>query len=142
MLEVADRLAIRELIARYNHALDYTRDTDEWVGTFLPDGLFVLGRGERHDGEAELRSYFEAGTESRKTARGRILHWVENLLIHPKSSEHETRATSDLLLIAVVPEGTRVDRTGHYEDVLCKSEGRWRFRERRVFIDQYPPPPP
>ena len=37
---VADKIAIRELTARYNHAIDEGR-VDEWVATFTDDGTFV-----------------------------------------------------------------------------------------------------
>ena len=55
-LSLADRLEIRELIARYNWAID-TRDGVAVADTFVPDGVFDGGRVFR--GREELIAFGE-----------------------------------------------------------------------------------
>ena len=38
-LSVEDQLAIQQLYARYNHAIDFGR-ADEWAACFTSDGVF------------------------------------------------------------------------------------------------------
>ena len=61
-LNAQDHEEIRQLLARYNFAIDFG-DIDGWVQTFTPDGTFsCLGLpdgaplGGTHEGESALRA--------------------------------------------------------------------------------------
>src|SRR5215475_14004571 len=53
---IADQLAIRELVARYNYAIDEGRP-DEWVATFVPDGTFESSVLGTHTGADALLAF-------------------------------------------------------------------------------------
>jgi hypothetical protein len=57
-----DQLAIRELVARYNYAIDEARP-EEWVATFVSDGTFestALGAHTVNGDDATARCYLIA----------------------------------------------------------------------------------
>ncbi len=69
-ISVEDRQAILELVARYNQAFDYG-DTDAWVKTFTPDGIFADSGGFSVQGTEELRAFATERTPGSVASR----HW-------------------------------------------------------------------
>ena len=62
-----DQIAIRELVARYNYAIDEERP-EEWVATFVPDGTFestALGAHNGGDALLEFAKGYIAAFEGR-----------------------------------------------------------------------------
>src|SRR5262245_52679420 len=53
---LADGLEIRELVARYNYAIDEGRP-EEWVATFVPDGTFESTALGKHTGREALMAF-------------------------------------------------------------------------------------
>src|ERR1700759_4596578 len=53
---LADGLAARERVARYNYAIDEGRP-EEWVATFVPDGTFESTALGKHTGPDGLMAF-------------------------------------------------------------------------------------
>jgi hypothetical protein len=53
MINLEDREMVRELYSRYAHTLDDGR-YEEWVGCFIPDGVFDSPWVGRHVGSENL----------------------------------------------------------------------------------------
>jgi hypothetical protein len=53
---IEDQFAIRELVARYNYAIDEGRP-EEWVTTFVPDGTFESSALGTHTGAEALLAF-------------------------------------------------------------------------------------
>jgi uncharacterized protein (TIGR02246 family) len=133
----ADRSEIVELVARYNWALDITRDPEAVADCFTDDGVFVSGNGSGGRTRAGLVEYFGGGGERLRPGDAPVLrHWTTNHLV--EGDGDEATHSAYILLIALGEAGARVDRTGVYRDRLRRVDGRWLFAERQVSIDQYP----
>jgi len=136
-VDAAEREDIRDLLARYNQAIDFG-DADGWVACFTPEGVFECTGlpegsplGGRYEGAEALRGY--AVTHFSK-ARGRARHWNDSLVIDGDGQE----ATMSCYLLALSVGRGLVGTTGVYRDQLRKVAGQWRFVHRHIAID--PPP--
>jgi hypothetical protein len=123
---VADQLAIRELVARYNHAIDDGRP-EEWVATFVPDGTFESTALGAHTGADALLAFakgYIAAVEGR--------HCTSDFVIEVDGDDARSRC----YLIAVSNAGAPIiSVTAVYEDVLRRTPDGWRFVHRRVTPD-------
>ncbi|MGE3962121.1 MAG: nuclear transport factor 2 family protein [Dehalococcoidia bacterium] len=122
-LTTDDRLAIQELLARYNHAIDFGTPED-WAATFAPDGTFE-SRGEVHAGLEQLTA-FARGFRERMAG---VRHWNNNLVI--EGDADDARATCYLQLW----KGSELLSEGRYVDTLRRADGVWRFASRKVVRD-------
>lgn len=137
-LSPQDHEDIRQLLARYNFAIDLGR-IGQWVNCFTSDGVFECtglpegsALGGRHAGPDALRDYAVTHFGIHK---GRARHWNWNLLIEPAG---ENRAVMTCYLNAQTAgqgDSAVLRATGIYEDELVKDEEGWRFRSRHVTID-------
>lgn len=134
-LSADDHEAIRQLLARYNFAVDFG-ETDAWAACFVADGVFLCTGlpdghplGGRHQGPAELAAYARTHYE---TNSGTARHWNWNLVIDGDGNA----ATMKCYLAA--QSGTGVNAVlrsiGVYRDKLRKVDGNWLFEERHVTI--------
>jgi hypothetical protein len=137
-----DHEDIRQLLARYNLAIDLGR-IGQWVDCFTADGVFeCLGLpdgaalGGRHEGPDALRAYAETHFGINQ---GRARHWNWNLVVDPAG---DGRASMTCYLNAYTagqagPDGggpiLRV--SGIYRDELVRGDDGWRFSSRQVTID-------
>jgi len=135
-MEIADRLAIEDLYARYCVALD-TGDEAGWVDCFTEDGEF--------DGRALAKGRDELAQYHRERMAARAAepfsnpqHWNNNLLL--RGEPPEVQAFSYVIRIATMRDGgdIRVVRVGAYRDRLLKQGDRWRFARREVSFDTVP----
>ena len=123
---VADKLAIRELSARYNFAIDEGR-VDEWVATFTEGGTFESSLLGTHTGQAALREF---GKGYSAAFNGR--HCTTDHVVDVDGD----RARQRCYLVLVNNEGgSRVSTTAVYEDDLERTPEGWRFVHRRVVPD-------
>ncbi|MEX2373109.1 MAG: nuclear transport factor 2 family protein [Dehalococcoidia bacterium] len=122
-LNTDDRIAIQDLLARYNHAID-GGDAVAWAATFTSDGTFESG-GRTHEGTEALTAF--AGQFAERMAGSR--HWNNNLVIEGDGDA----ATMHCYLILV--RNKEVVTTARYEDTLRRVDGAWRFASRRVVPD-------
>lgn len=127
--ELAAREAIRDTIARYNHAGDRGR-FDEMVATFLPGGVLELdgsqvSGGGRHEGRDALRDFFShVGDDRGMTV---LRHCVTNTLIDVASPREATARSYFTVLTDI-----GVDHWGTYHDRLEPVGARWLLAHRSV----------
>ena len=136
-LQADDYEEIRQLLARYNFAIDFGH-IDDWVETFVPVGKFScvgLSKdaplGGTHEGKDALRSYAESHFG---VNQGRARHWNWNLVIEGNGDT----ATMQCYLNAYSAgqgESALFRVTGVYRDRLSRTESGWKFVEREVTID-------
>lgn len=126
------RLEISELVARYNHAVDFG-DVDAWMECFTHDGSFESGPRPSSSvhGTEELRAYAERVAEG----AGRMRHWTSNSVIEGDGDEATHRMYLAVLGVARTGEAPRLLLTGIYDDQLVRADDVWQFRGRRVTFD-------
>jgi hypothetical protein len=137
-LTALDYEEIRQLLARYNFAVDFG-DVETWAGCFTPEGVFHCTGlpdgsplGGRHEGRAALVAY---ATTHFSLAKGNARHWNWNLLIEGDGDE----ATMQCYLATAggKPNAT-IHAAGVYRHRLRKVDGRWLFVERHINVDPQP----
>jgi ketosteroid isomerase-like protein len=129
-LSVEDQLAIQQLYAKYNHAID-SGNGARWAETFTDNGTFISASGT-FSGSEQLAG-FATGFGSRLKAR----HWTNNLVLEGDTA----KATGSCYLVLYrltpgeqPPAGILV--TAIYNDELAKGpDGGWRFTKREVTGD-------
>lgn len=133
-LTTEDRLAIQELYARYNHAIDLG-DPKGWAATFTEDGVFSAPTTGTFEGAQALLEFAERaqGVKAR--------HWTNNLVLDGdgrSAADGDARSAAGscyLLLLGVAQRPANVLASGIYRDELVCTPGGWRFRRRTVEID-------
>ena len=129
-LSVEDQLAIQQLYARYNFAID-SGNGPAWAETFAESGVFISASGT-FTGSEQL-SGFASGFAARLKGR----HWTNNLVLEGDTGK--ATGTCYLLLFRLTPgeqppAGILV--TAIYNDELAKgADGAWRFTKRTVTGD-------
>lgn len=130
--EVEDRLAIRELTARYNFCID-DRDLTSVGELFTDNASFGSKDGAmRAVGRAAILTQFE----SRFSVLGATNHFAHDHVIW---FENPTRARGQLAVHAEVwRKETPMITALRYDDVYEKSsDGLWRFAERALSFFYY-----
>jgi hypothetical protein len=120
----ADKIAINELVARYNMAMDHVQAAD-WAATFTEDGELVIDGKTIAKGRAALIAMVE--NAARGTYRGR--HWVCNSII---DGEGDTARLRMYVLSFGINEGIVPRVMGEYDDTLVRVSGQWKFRTRNI----------
>ena len=140
MIEVAElaiREAVRDTLARYNHAGDRGR-LEELAAQFTPDGILEVHGRDRLEGRAAIIAGL--GGVVRRSQDGAVpggpppivRHHVSSVLIHDVTPD---RAEADSYFAVFTRDG--LDHWGRYRDVLVPCEGRWLLAHRRVRTDAY-----
>jgi uncharacterized protein (TIGR02246 family) len=130
-LSTDDVLAIQQLAARYNHAVD-SGDGAGFAATFTEEGALVTG--ERIQGRATLAA-FGSGLPDRLP---RSRHRLTNLLVEADPADPDSAHARAYLTIdaAVGDGGARVPlQSGIYADTLRRVDGEWLFVERVFTAD-------
>lgn len=129
-LSTEDQLAIQQLYARYNHAIDSGNGAG-WAACFSADGVFSSASGTFTGTEA--LAGFATAFGSRMKAR----HWINNLVINAAGDGAATG--SCYLALFLLNPGEKppanVLTTAIYNDELAKQGGQWRFTKRTVTGD-------
>ena len=124
-----DKIAIQEVMARYNFAIDFG-DIEAYMDCFTEDGGFtnIFGSCKGHNA---LRQYITERTRERPG------HPLRHMMLNPIIDVHgdQASAKSYFLLFRVVPEPIQLLTTGCYKDELYKKGGAWRFSHRQVEFD-------
>jgi SnoaL-like protein len=137
-ISLEDKDAIRELVARYDLAIDLG-DYEAYANTFTVDGTFwVDGFGEgsivagRHTGRPALFNFAKLNYEA---YQGHLRHWNNGVQLI-EGAGNRARMTSYMIGITVGMLGTaHILETGVYYDRLCKIDGDWFFEERHFIAD-------
>lgn len=120
---VEDQLEIAQLRARYCHLLDERR-WDEFVALFTADGVF---EGlEAVSGHQALRAFF--GERVPKLAED-FWHFCTNGTVEIDGDVATGRISMEYLSVT---DGVSFVSAGHYDDVMRRVDGRWRFAARRI----------
>ncbi len=129
-----DIVEIEQLLNCYCHAVDRGL-VDEIVDAFHPDGVLLL-KWKEHTlvGHRAIREWFDdyvkMVAESKQYSRHKITcPWIriegaKATAISYLDGECADKATGRVKISA-----------GRYEDELVKEDGRWRFKQRAIFID-------
>jgi hypothetical protein len=145
--ELVAREAVRDTLARYNHAGDRGR-LDELAAQFTPDGVLEIHGGQRLEGRAAIaaglggvvrRSHNHSASPGNDEPAPRDLppivrHHVSSILIHDVTPE---RAQAASYFAVLTRDG--LDHWGRYRDTLVPCEGRWLLAHRFVRTDAYAP---
>ena len=147
--KVEDRQAIEQLLmGDYPRALD-SNDWAAYAALFTKDGTLIMGGGStKRTGPAAILEYFSgrpapapatsaAPSPCPVPAGGhRSEHVVTNLTLHLDGDT----ATDQAYWQTIVTRDCKsvVAGAGHYEDVLKREDGHWKFSKREI-IDDIPP---
>ena len=135
--ELADRLAIRELVDAYASCAD-TRDAEGQMALFTQDTTFIVfmdsraaepsytltGRGALAPVFANLRNYMATmhfNGQSTVELDGERATGLSYCIAHHVSVEGDKRS----LMVAHI----------RYLDTFVKQDGQWRFAERKLMVD-------
>jgi hypothetical protein len=131
LMTVANRLAIGDLTARYNRALE-TGDLETWIGTFVQEGVLRGAGGETFSGHRELAGFFRAAPPGRIRVTADAQVDVDGV--------HARQECRFLTLRSGTNGGAapEVEAVGRYRDELVYERGRWYFSTREVVADLSP----
>ena len=127
MSELAEKDAIRELMAEYCFCLDNDRFAD-MAALFTEDGTWdtAFGKGTGHAGvEALVRKL-----RTSATPLPRAIHHVTNIVI--KVDGNTAKCFSNWVTVQNSPQGPKVGSGGSYTDDMVKQSGKWLFRYRKI----------
>lgn len=135
-MDVADRLAILDLLHRYGHCYD-EGDFDALERCFAEDATFAISGGiggmpAVMTGRAEIRERMEARRAA--TAGAQRRHLITNVIMDA-DGEDTVRAASYLLLGSTEDGQLHLPVTGRYTDVLVRQGGGWAIAERTLAMD-------
>ena len=122
---VADRDAIRDLLARYTYNGDRGRITD-LAACFADDGVLEYP-GNRAQGPAAIAAALSSG--ERDPRRTFVRHHITNPLIEIAGDSATARS------YFAVHADAGPDHSGTYDDRLIRTRYGWRFAHRRVRVD-------
>jgi hypothetical protein len=134
--EAADRLAIRELVDAYAFCAD-ARDAEGQKALFTDDTRFVVYMaGEGSEATDDLR-----GRESRTPVFDNLNTYAVTMHLNGQSTValDGDRATGETYCLAhhvSSDDGGRrlMIAAIRYEDAFVKTDGTWRFAERRLYV--------
>lgn len=129
--EVADRLAIQDVMARYAHGLD-ARDYDALDGVFLANAIIDLtDAGSPRGTWLEIKPFYEANLRNFVY----YFHAITNMQIEFNRDRSEARSVSKVINpVGMLGEDGQVhffETIGHHHDSWRKTPEGWRISERR-----------
>lgn len=136
--DVADRLAIRELVERYTDALN-VRDFEAMAALFTPDAIWSVGApyNLRFEGEAIATSIAGMITDYPF-----FLQLTHSIVIDLDGDAASARTTVREVAKPADP-ASGLNAFGIYHDALTRSPAGWRFAARRfqpLYLDIAPLP--
>lgn len=145
MISSDTRAGIADLILRNAHFID-TDHLEEWAGCFAEDGRYVVTTRENVDlgfegvlmsceGMPMLRDRVQYIRKAAVFNIHRDRHIVGQPLISEEGDGGYKALTSFALYQSEPDRDSRLFCLGYYEDVIFLVEGAFRFRSRRVVLD-------
>lgn len=126
--EIADKLEINELLARYCHALDQ-KDWSAFHAVFLPDStLDFTAFGGPKGSPSDLENYFKPILESLANTQ----HTVSTVKVDLAGDSASARSAAIVPMTAKTPDGqesTFVSGLWYEDELVRKAEG-WRIKTR------------
>ena len=136
--EVADRLAIRELVESYAHCAD-RRDAKGQMSLFTPDTHFVVYMNAKDPKPSqELNSREElAPVFADLNKYAATMHFLGQTTILTLTNDRGTGETYCMPHHLAIQGGKRslMIAALRYSDQFVKTEGTWLFSERLLYVD-------
>ncbi len=131
--QLEDTEEIRRLLLDYGRFLD-GKNFAACSKLFATDGEFVLPF-ESVRGQDAIRASMDGMLGKHLAAESGVdFHVLANATIELDGDT--ARSTSFWLYVSARDDGhTQLAQFGHYEDVLCRESGRWRFLSRNALRD-------
>jgi ketosteroid isomerase-like protein len=129
-----DKLAIEELIARYNHSID-ANDMVTWLDCWTEDAVFD-GIGKYLVGKAAIAAFAKNYARDYLSVMPGCRHFTVNITSRIEGEQATSR--SYLQLWSTGAKGAQIAFTGVYTDKLVKQGGEWRFAGRKMVHDKPP----
>lgn len=140
-LTLEDREEIREVIARYDFAMDLG-DPTEWANLFTEDGAFLhSGAGAqsemagRYQGRDALRDFCQSVFDRTK---GQLRHWNNGVQLLEGDGETATMRSFIIGFSVGVYPIPQIFETGIYYDEFRKVDGKWYLAQREFRCDPQP----
>jgi ketosteroid isomerase-like protein len=128
-----DLAEIQRLFYDYRRHLD-ARDLHAYSRLFCEDGEWA-GRTGSAVGPDAIQAMLEANLSPNPPAPGATSwHIVSNPLVD-LDGDGATASTTWALIRRGEGDAPAVTLLGHYDDVLARERGRWRFKRRQAHID-------
>jgi len=128
-----DLAEIERLFYEYRRHLD-ARDMYSYSRLFCSDGEWS-GRTGSAVGPDGIQAMLEANLTPNPAPPGATSwHIVSNPLID-LDGDSATASTTWALIRRAEGDEPKVILLGHYDDVLAREDGRWKFRRRRAHVD-------
>lgn len=128
--KVEDELAIIQLRARYCHLLD-DMQWDDFVDLFTEDGVFE-GLSQV-SGKPAIMQFFSQDVP--KVAE-RFWHFCTNGTVNIEGDTATGRISMEYISIS---NGVSYTSAGHYDDVMVRENGVWKFKSRKITFYFYSP---
>ena len=130
--ELEDREEIRQLYVDYGRHLD-AGDMAAYASLFARDGKVRIGGIMRADGPDEI----EAGARKISTVGPDGARNAAHVIGAPTIELDGDRATGEAVWVAILrsSSGPPTVSVGRHVDQLVREDGRWRFAERKGFLD-------
>src|SRR5262245_17262492 len=117
-----DKDEIRELMRRYNQAIDFP-DPEAWIDCLTDDAVLEIGDRPPMAGRDALFEYA-------KQRPGGDLHLATSEII---DVDGDTAHVSSYVAVVSAKSGTpAIAVGGRYEDDFRRVDGRWKFAHRRL----------
>jgi uncharacterized protein (TIGR02246 family) len=149
--EVRDRLEIQQLIVEYGHLLD-THDLVGYSNLFAQDGEWIGGFGRAKGPKAILALMNKyIGTAPYDPSNVKGFHLLTNIVIR-LDGDRATVWSRIVYMVRNKDNRPEPAMGGHYDDIVVREEGHWKFLRRVVMMEipfqdprqikGEPPPPP
>ena len=130
MNPLADKDAIRELLARYCFLLDGYH-LREFAALFTADGEWISRNGKASGPEAIERLL--RGMVPEPAPGKRRKHFTTNIMI--ELSGDSASVVSNFLVVRDGPAGPAIAVAGTYDDTVVRIDGEWKFKSRKLSHD-------
>jgi uncharacterized protein (TIGR02246 family) len=132
--ETADRQEIAQLIVEYGHLLD-THDLVGYSNLFAKDGEWIGGFG-RAKGPAAILAMMNKyiGTAPFDPRNVKGFHLLTNIVVH-LDGDHATAWSRIVYMVRTKDDKPAPAMGGHYDDVLIRENGHWKFLRRVVMME-------
>jgi 3-phenylpropionate/cinnamic acid dioxygenase small subunit len=133
LARVEDILEIQQLLLDYGRHLD-ARDLRSYSRLFCEDGEWTGDTGSAIGPQA-IQAMLEANLPANPPAPDETT-W--HVMANPAIEVDGDRASAHvmwMLLRRDAGDRPAIAVTGHYEDVLAREDGRWKFKRRAAFVD-------
>jgi uncharacterized protein (TIGR02246 family) len=128
-LTTDDVVAIEQLVAKYNHAID-SGDGSTFASTFTEDGV-LEAVGASTAGREALEKFANGFGGTPMTPR----HVATNILVDGEGDKATLRAYIQMYAKVGDPPTSQLTISGRYEDELRRVDGRWLFTRRSFVAD-------